>query len=386
MANNNSKIKPIFLFLTLLLCLVSRTIFAQACPAGFTADTLDWSALWNPAWNGTLGPHTMTTVDGVDVTFTLTVSGAGCSAANLSFGDPFINSGLLRLAANWPNANCSLSMQLDFSVGSPISVQEVGFTVQDVDGGGTASWHDQVLFNGASTITAGASITPITDGGNANGPVFCGVTSTNCFVTGNWDGPISSVTFDYENGPSAPADPGGQVIWLSDVDFCYPDTVPVTLGSFKSDRLGNRITAKWQTLSESFNVGFTVWGDVAGEWVALNDRVVRSKKTDTATVSRYQSRVNVRQFDEEITSIGVSSIDTNGSEEFYGPFEVGKNYGLDSLSEAIEWQPIRDAYERKLQSANYEAVGNRWRQRFGGTNEEVKSVSVSVPEAGDLSY
>jgi len=378
MANNKYKIKPFLVFLVALLCLTSRLAYAQSCPAGFTADTLDWSALWDPSFNADVGPHMVTTADGVDITITFNVSGAGCTDAQFTgFGWPAVFGQTLAMFQNWPNNNCSVDMMLDFSVGSPINVQEVQFTAQDVDQG---TFDDQVLFNGASMITAGSLITTVTDGGH--GSTGCGQTDTRCFVTGNWDGPVSSITFTYENGPNAAADPGQQFILLTDVDFCYPDTVPVTLGSFKSDRLGNRITAKWQTLSESFNLGFTLWGEVAGEWVALSDQVVRSKKTDTAKVSRYKSRVNVRKFDEDITSIGLSSIDTNGTEEFYGPFEVGKNYGLDSLSEAIEWKPIRDAYERKLQAANYEAVGSRWRQTFTGASNDIQSVSVSIPKEG----
>jgi len=381
MADNKFKIiKPLTLFLVTLFFFLSKPVFSQTCPAGFTADTLDWSALWEPAWNGTVGPHTMITDDGIEITVEFIVTGAGCTDAQFTgLARPrVLAGGTLSLFQNWPNDECSVEMALDFSVGSPIDVQEVTFSAHDVDEAGSRD--DQVTFNGASTINPGDDITPIPDGGH--GSRSCGSTDPDCFIEGVWDGPVNSVSFSYGNGPDAGANPGSQAIRITDVEFCYPDTVPVTLGSFKSDRLGNRISTKWETLSESFNLGFTLWGEVGGEWVALSDRMIRSKKTDTAKVSRYRSRVNIRQYDEDITSIGLSSIDTNGTEDFYGPFEVGKSYGLDSLSESIEWKPIRDAYERQLQASNYEAVGKRWRQRFTGTSKEVKSVSVSVSEAG----
>lgn len=380
--NTTIIIKPALLFLAIFLCLASRTVVAQVCPVGFTADTVDWSALWDPAWNGTLGPHTMTTNDGVDVTVSFNVTGgAGCTVAAATANNrPDINGGDLLLYPDWPNSNCTIEMILDFSVGSPINVQNVEFTAEDVDL--TGSWQDQVVFNGASTVALGASLTPVAGGLGGFGTQNCGPTTVACQATGTWNGPTSTVSVTHGQGPNGPANPASQAVWFTDVSFCYPDTVPVTLGAFKSNRLGDTITAKWQTLSESFNVGFTLWGNVANEWVALSDRMVRSKKTDTATVSRYKSRVNIRKFDENMTEIGLSSIDTNGTEEFYGPFEIGKSYGMDSLSEAIKWQPIRDAYERKLQAANYELVGKRWRKPFIADNDVIQSVSVSIPEAG----
>ena len=384
MAKNNDKIKPFLTFLVAFLCLASHVVAAQTCPAGFTADTLDWSDLFDPAFNGTTGPQTVTTADGISITISFSVSGAGCTDAQFTgFGFPaVIGSGELALFQDWPNSDCAANMDLSFHVGpdpiaDAINVQQVQFTAQDVD---QISFDDQVFFNGASTVTTGADITPVADGGHGN--ISCGQADPDCFVTGVWNGPVSSVDFTHQNGPQSAADPGQQFILLTDVDFCYPDTVPVTLGSFKSSLLGNRLTVAWQTLSESFNLGFTLWGEVNGEWVALSDRMIRSKKTDTANVSNYRSRVNLRKFDEDITTIGISSIDTNGTEEFYGPFDVSKSYGLDSLAEAIEWKPIRDAYERKLQAAGYEAVGNRWRQSFTGENSDVQSISVSVPEPG----
>ena len=377
MANNNSKIKSILYFFGAILLVTSKSILAQTCPAGFSSDTLVWSDLWDPAFDATTGTQTVTTPNGIDITISFDVTGPGCTDADFTAsGFPAIAAGSLVLFPDWPNTDCSVDMTLDFSVGAPIDVQEVQFTAQDVDQGG---FDDQVIFNGATSVTTGADIIPIANGGHGN--VGCGIADPDCFVTGTWSSPVSNVSLTYSPGPQSVPDPGAQLILLSNVDFCFPDTVPVTLGSFKSDRLGNRVTAKWETLSESFNLGFTLWGEVAGEWVALSDRMIRSKKTDTATTSRYRSRVNVSQFDEEITAIGISSVDTNGTEEFYGPFEIGKKYGIDSLSEVIEWQPIRDAYERKLQAAGYQAVGNRWRQ-LSSDGQGIKSVSVSVPESG----
>ncbi len=37
-------------------------------------------------------------------------------------------------------------------------------------------------------------------------------------------------------------------------------TTPVTLGLFESKLKGDRLQAKWQTSSETFNVGFNLWG------------------------------------------------------------------------------------------------------------------------------
>lgn len=356
------------------------------CPAGHTEDVVDWSALWDSSWDATVGPHTMTTADGVDVTVSFSVSGAGCSNANFTgSGWPGINAGELVMAMDWPNNGCSATMQLDFSVGSAVDVQEVQFTAKDVDGGGTRSWHDEVTFDGSSTVTLGGSLTAVTDGGRANN-VSCGRGTTACHATGNWDGPVSSVTFTYTQGPDAPANPGFQVIWLSDVAFCYPDTVPVTLSSFKSSQLGNTITTDWQTVSESFNAGFTLWGEVNGEWVALSDKLVRSKATDSATINNYRQKVSVAGQDYPVTQLGLSSVDTNGTEEFYGPFAVGKKYGEQSLPQAIEWQPIRDAYERRLAAKDYQAVGSRWRKRlsssFDKTIHDQRAVSMAVQEPG----
>ncbi len=375
--------KPLLVVLSLAAMLLPTTLYAVTCPAGYTEDLLDWSALWNPAWNATLGPHTMTTADGVDVTVDFTVSGAGCTDANVTgSGSPQISATLgLQLFVDWPNNGCVLSTDISFSVGSPIDVQEVEFTVADIDSG---SWYDRIIFNLVSTTTSGIwTVTTPPDQVDSDGLGGCGATNTNCHSTANWDGPLSGVSVEYTNNPLAPANPAGQVVWFSDIEFCYPDTVPVTLGAFKSNQLGNRITAEWQTVSESFNMGFTVWGEIDGEWQALSDKMIRSKSTDTAKVSRYRTRLNTGKYDQAITQLGLSSIDTNGTEEFYGPFEVGNKYGLESLPAAIEWQPIRSAYERKLAAADYEAVGSsRWRKRSPVNSGDVAMVSMSIPEAG----
>ena len=55
-------------------------------------------------------------------------------------------------------------------------------------------------------------------------------------------------------------------------------TLPVTLNSFSSEgAAGGRMTVRWQTASETDNVGFEVWGMVGGKWYALGDFVPSSQ-------------------------------------------------------------------------------------------------------------
>ena len=137
-------------------------------------------------------------------------------------------------------------------------------------------------------------------------------------------------------------------------------TVPVVLSAFSTKRRGASIVANWQTSSEAFNLGFDLWGQVEDEWVRLNHRFISSREFDSVEPQNYRRKIRVNDLDAEITAIGLSSVSSSGQEEFYGPFEIGAEYGEETVPRKIDWADQRRRYNQSMLDAGYIQINGRW--------------------------
>ncbi|MDZ7841400.1 MAG: C25 family cysteine peptidase [Gammaproteobacteria bacterium] len=148
-----------------------------------------------------------------------------------------------------------------------------------------------------------------------------------------------------------------------DATSCVSPTssLPVSLNSFESRLFGNRLDVEWTTASETFNAGFAVWAKVDDEWRLITPRTVVSGVTDAVTPQEYKTTIRLSDIDPRaIEGLALSSIDTTGSQELYGSFEIGKSYGEKLMPEPIPWRDIRAEYETRMTNQGYVKQGRKW--------------------------
>ncbi|MEO0367392.1 MAG: C25 family cysteine peptidase [Pseudomonadota bacterium] len=140
-------------------------------------------------------------------------------------------------------------------------------------------------------------------------------------------------------------------------------TTPVQLNLAKVSKSNRGVLVEWETAAESFHLGFNIWGEFKGEWVQLNNSLIKGNGLDSRAPKSYKRRVFLtREERKHITQFGLSSVDTSGYEEFYGPFSIGDEYGQSSLPEPIDWQATRAAFEASMVAQGFTKVGTRWKR------------------------
>ena len=143
---------------------------------------------------------------------------------------------------------------------------------------------------------------------------------------------------------------------VTDVDFGYTgDSLPVTLSSISSERLGSKVKVDWITSSELFNVGFQLWGldGHDNKWEKMHAWLVRSGAGNAVEPQSYTRTSNIPASIRELVAVGISSVDSDGSEHYYGPFELGKDYGNLASLKPIAWDHIRDQVDARMQARGY---------------------------------
>ena len=156
-------------------------------------------------------------------------------------------------------------------------------------------------------------------------------------------------------------------------------TTPVTLSFVRFDQFGRRLNVDWQTSSESFHLGFHVWGETNEGWVQLNNRLIPAAGGDTNQTREYQRRIRLsREEESTVSRYGLSTIDNSGYEEFYGPFDSGVDYGEVDTSEAIDWQATRAEFEQSMRDAGYSLFNGRWRQLSESTRNRVETRQLGL--------
>ncbi len=179
----------------------------------------------------------------------------------------------------------------------------------------------------------------------------------------------------YWAGPNSDANPPFQWVGLSGLNWTA--SLPVTLDHFSSDRIGNKLNIEWSTSSESFNIGFNLWGEVDGEWVALNRNFIPSAKINSFAPQKYSRTLKLAKRNRVLTRVGISSVDSTGKEEFFGPFDVGSEYGSQSLPEPIDWQQVVAEKTEKMLANGFIKRNGRWvrsdRVKLGANIETAKA-------------
>ncbi len=162
---------------------------------------------------------------------------------------------------------------------------------------------------------------------------------------------------------SAAAAPGGS---LTQADFVGTATdgevedyrfeagsLPVTLNAVGSERTpGGDLTVRWQTASETDNVGFEVWGLVRGTWQPLSD-LIASRSMTSGLPETYEAQVSAPP---GLTAIRLVDYDSRGRQERFGSFQVGGGYGDFQPVREIDWSGPRAEREERLRQQGFTDV------------------------------
>jgi len=156
-------------------------------------------------------------------------------------------------------------------------------------------------------------------------------------------------------------------------------TTPVTLNSAQVSLLKRSALFKWQTSTETFHLGFNLWGETNDGWVQLNSRLIAGRGTDSDETKYYSRAVRLtRQQANEISNFGISSVDSNGYEEFYGPFKDGEIYGEEANNEPVDWTQTRNTFEQSMRERGFVKVNNRWRRLSKSSQARLKNKQLGV--------
>lgn len=132
--------------------------------------------------------------------------------------------------------------------------------------------------------------------------------------------------------------------------------LPVTLNAFASERTAaGELTVRWQTASETDNVGFELWGLVEGEWRAIGD-LVPSRATNSSLPESYEVTVAAPP---GLAGLQLVDYDSRGRAEPFGTFRVGGRYGEVQPVERVDWTAPRARRAARLEARGFAEVGAR---------------------------
>lgn len=132
-------------------------------------------------------------------------------------------------------------------------------------------------------------------------------------------------------------------------------TLPVSLNAFESSFSGNGLVIKWQTASETNNVGFELWGRSRGRWRVLGE-FIASQGMNSALPQTYEETVPGGS---EIRALALVDYDTRGRPEGFGPFEPGEDYGQVQPAERIDWEGPRLRRKMRLLARGFVNTAER---------------------------
>lgn len=169
----------------------------------------------------------------------------------------------------------------------------------------------------------------------------------------------------FSSGATAPGGSLSQADFVGTADdgevedyLFVANSLPVTLNAVHSERTaGGDLVVRWQTASETDNVGFEVWGQVDGEWQPLTD-LIASRSMTSGLPQTYETRISAP---EGLTALELVDYDTRGRSERFGSFHVGVDYGEMQPVRAIDWSGPRSAREKRLRERGFENVARRAR-------------------------
>ena len=279
-------------------------------------------------------------------------------------GQPTVTEEICYLAAEIDGC-----VSLDFSgIGGPAT--PVAF--QAIESGDTITGHDSTCTG--PTFAAGCfSNTPLAlakqntrDGGDGGFLRRCTVSTT-------------TATFIFDEDRVSNPERNHVTENASVFAFGEVFTTPVTLNSAKVSLIGRAATFTWETTTETFHLGFNLWGETSEGWVQLNNRLISGNGADTDEPQSYrQTRRLSREQRDEITQFGISSVDSTGYEEFYGPFSEGQEYGEEANDEPVDWTSTRTEFERSMRERGFTKVNNRWRRLSEARQTAVEKRNLGI--------
>ena len=207
------------------------------CVVGGYAYELNWA---DENWSGSYSAsqyQTLTDVDGsgIDVSISILLSGASSLASSTQIsGENMI------LGIDYKNRN-RYHNYIDVTISFSSYVDNVSFSLNDVDKGGTGSnayWEDvieNISGNGLNNNPTNASATwgsGITADSNSDwGETMYRGTESNNWDNASqlnlaWSNPVDSLTFRYSGGENTISNPNYQVIGFSGIRFHEYNAVP----------------------------------------------------------------------------------------------------------------------------------------------------------------
>lgn len=356
-------------------------------------NRLDWG---NQAYTSGALSQTFNVADVApfpDVVFTFSHFG---NVADLGDGTPaenggFTNTGSIGGGGNMlnyfhdPDPN-SDSQLVGFQINFSDTLQDVRLSLADIDSNVVAEdFADQTTIVGL--VPGGGTVAPIFEA-VSSGPTygFSG-TSVNAhlgFDDSTNDSPRSAVNIYFDQdvvGVRISYDDLGPNSWdssrailLSDILFCPPSSVPVTLSYFTSARVNGAVVADWQTASQSMHAGFELQLLGAGQ-KALAAQTVQTNRQWSTDIESYSLAL-----DGGGDSLLLVSHDINGDSQEFGPFDVGSSHGTQLEPNPINWPAIEQELNASLglRGLKTSAGGMLQRQTKGGS----RAAWLEVTEAG----
>lgn len=235
---------------------------------------------------------------------------------------------------------------------TPGSTQSIDVIVANAPVGGATlgAWFD---WNGDGDVADAGEFFSFT--GLANG------THTLSFIVGagfDWQTDQLYARFRlFSSGTAAPggslnqADFAGTATDGEVEDYVYaPSSLPVTMNAFASETApGGELTVRWQTASETDDVGFEVLGLVGGTWQALG-KMIQSRGMNSALLQSYEVRLEAPQ---GLTALSIVDYDTRGRAERFGPFAVGASHGEFQPVRRVDWRAPRAERENRLRERGF---------------------------------
>ena len=159
-------------------------------------------------------------------------------------------------------------------------------------------------------------------------------------------------------------------------------TTPVTLNQASIAIFGRKALFEWQTSAETFHLGFHLWGELNGEWVQLNRRLIRDDSSNNDGVKDYRHSLRLsREQADGISRFGLSSLDNSGYEEFYGPFSPETDYGEQANNEAVDWTATRLKFTNTMQQRGYAYTNGRWKKLSSDAATRNTNKNLNTDEA-----
>lgn len=134
--------------------------------------------------------------------------------------------------------------------------------------------------------------------------------------------------------------------------FFEAGSLPVTLNALTSERHGGELTVRWQTASETDNVGFEIWGLVRGEWQPLSE-LIASRGMSSALPETYEVTVPAPP---GLTALELVDYDSRGRLERFGSFRLDSGFGEFQPVREIDWRGPRENREKRLRERGFVAT------------------------------